>query len=180
MTHCLIYLVGPPGSGKSTLMARLTGPLERIPFYDPRAVVAHDQLFADDELVGAEIGIRRELFSGTDALPASIIEKAVPWVQTMPYRLLLAEGQRLANRRFLTAAADAGYEVVLALLDHEDTEDWRRKRARAIGRTQNAAWVKGRISASRNLAEQMRDRQNVTVLTGHPDELYPVLEQLVG
>lgn len=180
MTTRLIYLVGQPGSGKSVLMAKLTAPFGRGPVDTSLNVecgcVAHDMLVdkTTGEVIGAEIGKRRELFSGTDALPSSIIEKAIPWIEAEPYPLLLAEGARLANIRFIKAALTC-YHVTLALLDHSDADAWRKRRAKLIGREQNPAWVKGRLSASRNLADQLEGTAGVTVLRGHPDELYPQL-----
>lgn len=179
----MIYLVGPPGSGKSQLMAKLTKGMVRKfqPACGPECPVSHDRLYdgLSGELIGAEIGVRRELFSGTDALPSSVIEKAVPWVETVPYPLLLAEGARLGNRRFIVSAS-ASYHVTLALLDHADQEAWRRKRSKAIGRIQNDAWVKGRLTASRNLAEQVDGRVLIDVLRGHPDELYEPLMEIIS
>ncbi|URC18108.1 adenylate kinase [Mycobacterium phage Zenteno07] len=181
MTDRLIYLIGAPGSGKSTLMARLTSHLEREP--QTGGPVAHDLLrFMDGVVAGAEIGRRRELFGGTDALPASIIEKAIPWIETRPYELLLAEGARLANKRFLEAAVAAGYEVHLAHLDHPDVEVWRAKRSDEIGKVQDAAWVKGRTTASAKLAEHFvrHPELGVRVYNGHPDRLIEELESQLG
>ncbi|QHB37309.1 terminase small subunit [Mycobacterium phage BirdsNest] len=181
MTDRLIYLIGAPGSGKSTLMARLTSHLEREP--QTGGPVAHDLLrFLDGVVAGAEIGRRRELFGGTDALPASIIEKAIPWVQSRPYELLLAEGARLANQRFLMAAREAGYEVHLAHLDHPDVEEWRAKRSEEIGKVQDASWVKGRTTASAKLAEHFvrHPELGVRVYNGHPDRLIEELESQLG
>ena len=187
MTHRLVYLIGQPGAGKSQLMARLTLPFQRIPITTDEAPVAHDQLIRElspedgpagtIEIVGAEIGVRRDAFGGTDALPSAVIDKAVPWLSTVPYRLLLAEGARLANRRFLDAALGAGYTVTLVLLDHDDADVWRKRRAKQIGRDQNAAWVKGRLTASRNLAEQFRNVPGVEVIVGAPDDVF---EQVRG
>lgn len=183
MTTRLIYLIGQPGSGKSTLMAQLTAPFHRVPVGPPEFPVDHAQLFRtvpggyDDgtvELIGAEIGKRRDLFSGTDALPSSIIERAIPWIETEPYPLLLAEGARLANARFIKAATGC-YYVTLVLLDHPDAEAWRKRRAKEIGREQNLSWVKGRLTADRRLADKMESVPHVVVLRGSPDELYPVL-----
>lgn len=181
MTKRLVYLIGQPGAGKSELMTRLTQRFIRLPFEPPEVPVAHDQLVdkITGELVGAEIGKRRELFSGTDSLPSSVIDKAVPWVESAPYELLLAEGARLANRRFLVAA-HASYDVTVALLDHPDADVWRKRRAKAIGRDQNAAWVKGRLSASRNLADQLADVVGITVFRGHPDELFAELSEVIS
>lgn len=175
----MVYLIGQPGAGKSTLMARLTEGLERLPSDLP---VPHDRLFVGitGSVVGAEIGKQRGAFSGTDALASAIIDRAAPWVRNNPYPLMLAEGARLANRRFLTASADGGYEITLALLDHQDAETWRAQRSRKLGRSQNASWVAGRRTASVNLAAEMELHPSVTVLRGHPDELYADLAAVVG
>ncbi|QGH75255.1 terminase small subunit [Mycobacterium phage Quesadilla] len=188
MTNRLIYLTGQPGSGKSALMARLTEGFDRIAIAPPETPVAHDQLVRkvpggyDDgtiEIIGAELGKRRELFGGTDALPSSIIEKAVPWVEDAPYRLILGEGSRLSNKRFLLAGVRGGYEVTLVLLDHPSAEEWRLERSQEIGRTQDASWVQGRLTASRNLAT-WAEEQALDVMRGHPDELLGSLQELIS
>jgi hypothetical protein len=191
MTHRLVYLIGQPGAGKSQLMARLTLPFQRVAIGTDEAPVAHDQLWravdperdtASDthECVGAEIGVRRPSFGGTDALPSSVIDQAVPWLASVPYRLLLAEGARLANRRFLDAALGAGYTVTLVLLDHDDADVWRKRRAKLIGRDQNASWVKGRLTASRNLAEQFRNVPGVAVIVGAPDDVFEQVRSVIS
>lgn len=186
MTHRLLYLIGAPGSGKSQLMARLTQDFDRHSIGAAEHYpVAHDVLTdrPEGKIVGVELGVRRELFSGTDALPSSIIEKAIPWVQAKPYPLILAEGARLANKRFLNAAVEAGYDLTLALLDHAEVDDWRKARSKKIGRAQNASWVKGRSTADHNLAEhfgQLTDGIHVTVLSGHPDQLVRSLQAVIS
>jgi hypothetical protein len=172
----MIYLVGGPGAGKSTLMARLTAGLGRLPVAQP---VPHDRLI--DPVTGSsdalEIGRRRATFSGTDALASAIITTAVPWLASRPAGLVLGEGARLGNARFLTAAVDAGYDVTLAWLTHGSQDDWRRARAAALGKEQNAAWVAGRVTASARLAQS--PPPGVTVVLGHPDELEPELRRLM-
>lgn len=186
MVHRLVYIIGQPGAGKSQLMARLTLPFDRVPVTTDQAPVAHDQLLRVPEggtlpeVVGAEIGVRRDAFGGTDALPSAVIDKAVPWLATVPYRLLLAEGARLANRRFLDAALAAGYAVTLVLLDHDDADVWRKRRAKQLGRDQNASWVKGRLTASRNLAEQFRNVPGVSVLVGAPDDVFEQVRSVIS
>jgi hypothetical protein len=172
----MIYLVGGPGAGKSTLMAALTAGRERLTVEQP---VAHDLLIdpVTGEAGALEIGRRRPAFSGTDALASSIIERAVPWIGTRPARLVLGEGARLGNARFLSAAVAAGYAVTLAWLTHGSQEDWRRGRAAALGKEQNPSWVAGRVTASARLAQS--PPAGVTVVLGHPDELEPELRELM-
>lgn len=176
MIYRMVYLVGAPGSGKSTLMRRLTAGLERLPVDTP---VPHDMLIESvtGAITHAEIGRQRGDFSGTDALASSIITRAEPWILSRPYLVVLGEGARLGNQRFLSAAAQ-GYDVVLAVLDHADAEGWREIRSKQLGKFQNAGWVKGRLTASRNLGDNPPD--GVTVLRGHPDELYPDLATFAG
>ncbi|AGT12741.1 adenylate kinase [Mycobacterium phage Phelemich] len=177
MTYRMIYLVGQPGSGKSTLMAELTRPYDLLVREE---TVPHLGLIdrTTGEVIGAEIGKRRDSFSGTDALASAIIDKAVPWVSTRPYEMLLAEGARLANARFLDAAIAAGYDLTVALLDHDQAEEWRLARSRKLKRVQNESWVKGRLSASRNLADAMKGKARV--LRGHPDQLRQGLQEIIA
>lgn len=172
----LLYLVGGPGSGKSTLMARLTASYDRLTVERP---VPHDRLI--DPVTGgsdaAEIGRRRPMFSGTDALSSAIIDKAVPWLGSRPAGLVLGEGARLGNARFLTAAVEAGYDVTLAWLTHASQEEWRRARAARLGKDQNPSWVAGRVTASARLSQS--PPMGVTVVAGHPDDLEPTLRGLM-
>ena len=186
MTEQLIYLVGQPGSGKSTLMVKLTAQFDRHSIAPAEHYpVAHDVLTdkKTGAVVAAEIGKQRELFSGTDALASSVIDKAAPWVASQPYPLVLAEGARLANKRFLEAAMAGGYHVTLVLLDHPDAEKWRAKRSKEIGKVQNEGWVKGRLSASRNLATWAVNSKlagkDIEVVVGHPDAVVPLLQPIL-
>jgi hypothetical protein len=160
VTRRLVYLSGEPGAGKSTLMAELTGHWQRVP---RGPLAAHDlsrDYLTDRESGGicaVEIGKRRDSFSGTDALPQAVITVAEAYlrdgVAAAETSLLLAEGARLANERFLTAAVVSGWAVTLVHLDPRGAaEDRRAKRAAELGKPpQNPSWVKGRITAARNL-----------------------------
>jgi|SRR5690606_15222233 len=172
----MIYMIGEPGSGKSTLMARLTEPWSRHPADgQPR----RDLLLEGETVRGVELGKRRAGgFSGTDALGSSVITVAERWLYQHEAPIVLGEGARLGNARFLKAGVDAGYRVTLVLLEHGDSARWRAARSEALGRTQNAAWVKGRATASRRLADH--PPAGVGVLRGHPDNLYPILSERLG
>lgn len=171
MNRHLLYLIGGPGTGKSTLMRKLTAELTRVPINPGPERVARDGLFdGTGGMPAIELGVRRGAFSGTDALPSSVITRAVPWLTAQTEApLILGEGARLGNARFLTAARDAGYRVTLGVLEHDQADEWRAIRSARLARLQDPAWVKGRFTAVRNLADNAP--VGVHVLRGHPDDL---------
>jgi hypothetical protein len=158
----LVYLSGEPGVGKSTLMREVTAGWERIYLpKEPDAAPHRDLLFHRDHpgvCCAVELGRVRDSFSGTDALASDCINEAEAWLRTgkaaRESALVLAEGARLANRRFLTAAVESGYRVQLLHLSGLSLAASRRaNRARVLGKPeQNASWVKGRRTAAANLA----------------------------
>ncbi|AKF14574.1 terminase small subunit [Mycobacterium phage Baee] len=186
MSPRLIFIVGGPGSGKSQLMADLTAPYQRIPVNQKHPEwVLHDMLRdpATGAVIGAELGQRRGLFAGTDTLASAIIDKAVPWIEVHPYDLILAEGARLATPRFLQSALDAGYDVTVALLDHDQAEPWREERARKLKRVQNEAYVEARRSSARSFADtaiKLKGRYPVRVWIGHPDDMRQGLQEIIA
>jgi hypothetical protein len=153
----LVYLIGAPGVGKSTVMAELTEGLPRVPRSEP---FAHDWLHEriDGFLkppVAVELGARREAFSGTDALGMAVNPRACEWIGLAPAPLVLGEGDRLANARFLGAAQRAGYAVTLAYLVAGSKTLEQRRAAR--GSTQSEQWIKGRVTKADNLAARGRE-----------------------
>ena len=161
LNHVLL-LVGAPGAGKSTTMAQATEHLSRL-------TMPKDQYPARDALLNArgvqavELGTRRGTFSGTDALPMDVNPRACAYLAAAPEQpaVVLAEGARLANRRFLQAAIDTGAEVTLLHLDNPLAPLWREKRNKSIGKTQNPSWARGRETAARNLANNAPKGVNV-------------------
>ena len=155
----LVYLIGPPASGKSTLMAHLRAGYEAVP---RKGSVPHilltDPRYGDTQ--GIEIGALRDKFSGTDALRMDIHPHACEWIKTTQWPLVLAEGARLATRAFLTAAA-AQYEVHLAHLSAPDAVLDARCEQRAS--TQSPTWRRGAASRARNLADWSVEQPWITL-----------------
>jgi ribose 1,5-bisphosphokinase PhnN len=140
----LVYIAGAPGSGKSALMAELTKYCERYQQRGP-----YDYLIAASGYEAAELGHRRENFSGTDALSMSIQPKATEWLKTAGLPLVLGEGQRLGNRGFMETARSAGYKTTLVYLDANPGLLEARRNQR--GSNQSATWMKGAATAAKNL-----------------------------
>lgn len=173
----LIYLIGPPGAGKSTAMHNATATLTRLPLPKDQHP-ARDTLLHHGELAAVELGQHRDTFPGTDTLPMSIINRAIPYLADPPEQppLILAEGARLANKRFLTAAAEHCQHVHLIYLDNPHADTWRATRAQQLGKTQNESWAKGRATAARNLATNPPAGVDTTTVH-HPDEAADLLRQ---
>jgi|GEM_PF-2949025 len=142
MSAELVYLAGPPGVGKSTLMQELTRRLEGTVVSDP---FAHTYwTYPDGTLQAIELGWRRPTFAGTDTLSMRVQPAVVEWLGLQEYPLILGEGDRLANRNFLHAAAGRGYHITLVVLRApQDVLDERRDER---GSHQNGAWMKGRAT----------------------------------
>ena len=154
----LIYVVGAPGSGKSTLMgALIPGDWLRVFRDDPR--MPRTELFHGDRLIGAELGRHRASFSGTDALAMNIHPVACRWIASAPHPVIFGEGQRLGTRGFLEAATGAGRTVDLVWLD--PPEELCRLRREARGSRQNPQWVKAATTRATRLAQAAAEMPGV-------------------
>lgn len=173
MTAALVYLIGAPAAGKSTLMAALTAGCTRHLVEQP---LAHEILTVPRHpgVRAVELGRRRTTFAGTDALSLNVQPRAVAWITTTAHDLVLGEGDRLANLGFLLAARHAGYHVHLLVLDAPTTVLDARCAHR--GSHQSPAWRTGRRTKVDRLAGNA-DAHGLTVT--HLDARHPP-EHVVG
>lgn len=144
--HHLVYVIGAPGVGKSTLMAHLTldimvAQLHTEPF--GHVLWRHDVV---------ELGIRRADFSGTDALPMNVQPKVERWLadEGLDYPLVIGEGDRLGNVKFLRAAREAGWIVHLVVM--QLPAEALNLRHAGRGKAQSESWREGRKTKVRNTA----------------------------
>jgi hypothetical protein len=179
----IVFLVGEPGVGKSTLMAETFGHLERAAV-DHRAAGGpmRELLWNGPQLVGCELGRRmatagRTVFPGTDAMSQTAIVGVDEWLRQGADDLgfVALEGTRLANKRFVTAAMEGGHSLDLFYLYGPETA---RARRAERGLHQDERWVKGRQTAAANfyqLCNKMRAEHrhlNTLILkAGRPTEV---------
>jgi len=149
----LFYLIGEPGAGKSTLMAKMTEGL--IP-YQERKPFGHT-LWTSHRSAAVELGVRREGgFGGTDSLSMSVQPMVLDWLPTVSVYDVFGEGDRLANGKFFTGVSAMEIDLTVAYLEvpPELAEERRAKRAAELGtKTQDAKWVAGRRTKVLRLAE---------------------------
>lgn len=115
-----VYLVGGPGTGKSTIMAHLlsawdVGPYVRL---GEREVFGH-WLYNADQGGGVYLGHLRPEYPGTDAFPLSACPHAIRWMENlMPPEtaMLYGEGFRLGCKAFLEPLGQLTDMTVVHLL----------------------------------------------------------------
>lgn len=152
------YIVGAPGSGKSTLMAKLLAGWEVGPYekWTRREMFGH--YLSHPELgSGAYLGHLRPEYPGTDALSLSVAPQAMLWLESLPLLGLgqiYGEGVRLGHIGFLAALA-ACTDLTVIYLDVDPEEAARRRLARG-GKMMTDQWCKIATSKADNVAAACR------------------------
>jgi hypothetical protein len=129
----MLYLVGAPGSGKSTVMSTLIDQLGLATNGDawfsiwPASLEGHKmhnefrgeplEDIITGEVKGLYLGRNREEFPGTDAIGMASHSEAVAWMENAPELppLILGEGARIGTGKFLTACV-ARVDLVVGYL----------------------------------------------------------------
>lgn len=160
----IIFIVGEPGVGKSKLVDTAFGHLERNVIEHKHAGgPMRELLWAGSELIGCELGRREGKhppgYPGTDAMSMSAIVGVDSWLRAGAdgQGLILVEGTRLANKRFVDAARAGAHSLILANLHGPDAAAMRRA---LRGSKQDPQWLKGRQTAAKNFFELARRISN--------------------
>lgn len=138
------YIVGAPGSGKSTLMAELLKGWEPGPYtkWTTKEMFGH-YLQHPERGSGAYLGRLRAEYPGTDALSLSVAPQALLWLQAVPLLGLdhiFGEGVRLSHISFLKALAEVSDLTVIYLSISPELAAARREQRG--GKMISERWVK--------------------------------------
>lgn len=148
----VIYLIGAPGAGKTTLTAEFTKDwVDTANHENPIKFRSHHTPQGD----ALSLGWLRPAFGGTDTLGNTAILQIEPWLPNIAkeYSIIYGEGDRLANSRFFELAKSVGdFHLFYLNTNPMISAERRAKRSAETGKTQNPTWVKGRETKHKNLA----------------------------
>ena len=133
------YIIGEPGSGKSTLVRALTEGIDRERRSKP---FAHTVYRRDGRTVAAQLGAEHPTFPGTDRLSMSVQPAAIEWLMSAPAPFVLGEGDRLATGGFFGALTE--WTDGWTLIHLETPPETAAARRAERGSEQSEAWLKGR------------------------------------
>jgi len=152
----IVYLLGVAGSGKTTLINAITAQWQFRQLIN--RPIAHQHWIAPTLGRCVTLGKQHPVFGGTDTLSFAAIEQVDNLLTALGKHnvaLVLGEGDRFANQRFIDTARSHGTTLVFYLTAHDDLiAERRRDRARQHGlKEQNATWINGRLSKHKRLAK---------------------------
>lgn len=174
----IVFVVGEPGVGKSTLVGAAFGGFDRAEV-DHRAAGGpmRELMWDGPKLIGCELGRRvgkhPEGYPGTDTMSQTAIVGVDEWLRAGADDLdvIVLEGTRLMTKRFVLAAIAGDHRLQLFYLYGPEIA---RQRREDRGSRQNPQWLKGRRTAAANfyqLCDRMRnehpDRLSTHVLPAH-------------
>ena len=152
MMDWLVYVVGYPGSGKTTAVRGALGSIE-VGLDGRRKEVVRKPFAHTIHPCGlVELGCEKDIYGGTDALPLNVQPIVAKWMKDVDIPVIVGEGDRLANRKFFDEACEYNKELqeclsrYLCFVHIKCPELTARKRAWERGSRFNESWLKGRIS----------------------------------
>ena len=175
MRH-LFYLVGIPGVGKTTVFRKALADIPAEQHTRPFGWIAYPG--------GAQLGVDRGVFSGTDALSMNVQPRVLEWLNRCDLPCVVAEGDRLANGQFFDAVVAQGWLLTVGLLELDPAIAATRRDMR--GSSQNPSWLRGRHTKVANLTRyyvsaewRLNARQPVELLATRLKK-HPAFQGLAG
>ena len=149
----VIYLIGLPGCGKSTVMKSFMSKFEG--WKAERPIDLLDSHVSEGVRVLGKYQ-EGETFSGTDRLSMAVSPKAVEWLQTRPNEVIFGEGDRLNNKGVFQACGDSLTLVHLTVSDSE-----RERRYKERGSDQSDKFIQTVRTKVGNIVEEFGDKQTL-------------------
>ena len=156
-----IYIIGAPGSGKSTLMSFIVEKmgLEWLPDEKVRRELWVNYLSDQrGKVLGVSLGVKRDSYSGTDALSMSVLPQALVWLgeANLP-EYVLGEGARLSAPKFLTKLDQKAPLLLVSLLaPPEVLEERRNERTLTGAKELDSRTVKSATTRAANVSREMK------------------------
>ncbi len=150
----VIYLIGLPGCGKSTVMKQFMEAVGGEWKADRPIDLLDSHVSGDYRVLGKyEEG---EVFCGTDRLSMAVSPKAVEFLSTKPDEVIVGEGDRLNNAGFFDAAGDDLTIIHLFVSDEE-----RERRYKERGSDQSEKFIQTVRTKCSNILERFGDQQTL-------------------
>jgi gluconate kinase len=149
----VIYLIGLPGCGKSTVMKNVMSKFEGWEQHRPIDLL--DSHVSNNVRVLGKYE-EGETFSGTDRLSMAVSPKAVEYIESKPEEFILGEGDRLNNKAFFNACGDNLTIIRLTVSDEE-----RERRYKERGSDQSDKFIQTVRTKVNNIVEEFGDKQTL-------------------
>jgi len=148
----LIYLIGVPGTGKSTIMKEFMSRFDG--WKTDRPIDLLDTHVSGNVRVLGKYE-EGETFSGTDRLSMAVAPKAIEYFTSNPEEVIIGEGDRLNNKGVFESVEDK----VIIHLTVSDKERQRRYDER--GSEQSDKFIQTVATKCKNIVEAFGDQQTL-------------------